>query len=257
MKNLVISELERVWSRGKTKGLLILFIGLTIFWGVFMKQSNIGFYDPETTMKLNSLNFGVFIVRDIHPLLVFVVLPMLYVDGFNGEYSLGYYRNVMVRPYEKWQFVASKIIAQMIVTFIIVLIMFVLTSILGEVFFDKVNSTEFFKVSGNFSFVGALIYRAKFYFVEFVILISVLSLSTLICSIIPNIVLAFMSIMGFFIGGIYVLGDDFFFFLSSGQDIFNVLGNVQSYKFYIIIVSFIVIGMASTLTLWKKKDFLY
>jgi hypothetical protein len=257
MKNLVVSELERVWSRGKTKGVLVLFIVVTILWGVFMKQSNMGFYDPETIMKLNSLNLGVFIVRDIHPLLVFVILPMLYVDGFNGEYSLGYYRNVMIRPYEKLQFMVSKIIAQIIVTFIVVFIMFILTSILGEVYFDKVYSTEFFKVSGSFSFVGALIYRAKFYFVEFVILVSVLSLSTLICSIIPNIVLAFMSIIGFFIGGIYVLGDNFFFFLSSGKDIFDVLGNVQSYNFYIIILSFIIVGITSTLILWKKRDFLY
>lgn len=257
MRNLVISELERVWSRGKTKGLLILFIGLTILWGVFMKQSDMGFYDPNTIMKLNSLNFGVFIVRDIHPLLVFVVLPMLYVDCFNGEHSLGYYRNVMIRPYEKWQFIVSKIITQMIVTFIVVVIMFVLTTILGNLFFDKVDSTEFFKVPGNFSFLGAFIYRAKYYFVEFVILISVLSLSALICTIIPNVVLAFMSIVGFFIGGIYVLGDNFFFFLSSGKDIFDVLGNVQSYNFYIIIVSFIIVGITSTLTLWKRKDFLY
>lgn len=257
MKNLVVSELERVWSRGKTKGLLVLFTIVTVLWGFFMKQSDMGFYDPDTIMKLNSLNFGVFIVRDIHPLLVFVVLPMLYVDCFNGEHSLGYYRNVMIRPYEKWQFIVSKIITQIIVTFIVVLIMFVLTTILGNLFFDKVDSTEFFKVSGSFSFVGALIYRAKFYFVEFVILVSVLSLSTLICSIIPNIVLAFMSIIGFFIGGIYVLGDNFFFFLSSGKDIFDVLGNVQSYNFYIIILSFIIVGITSTLILWKKRDFLY
>lgn len=256
MKLLIESELQRVWTRSKTKAILIILILITLAWSSCMRGWNVGFYDANNTMALNSLNLPVFILRDIHPALMFVFLPMLYVDGLNVEHTQGGYRNVMTRPYKKWQFIISKLIVQAIVTAIALIIIFIVSSLFGNLFFNSVESTKFFKNPNTLNFFGTLIYSLKFYSLEFLILFALLSVSSLICSIVPNGVLGVLLTIAFPVGTIYI-SDVFEFFLSSTKTIFDALGNSAPLSFYGILSSIIIIGIGGSIFLWQKKDWVF
>ncbi|HAG42189.1 MAG TPA: hypothetical protein DCL31_00795 [Clostridium sp.] len=256
MRQLIISEMERVWSRSKTKTLLITFILLSTLWSIAMGSWNVGFYDSNITMPLNSLNFSVFILRDIHPLLMFVILPMLYTDCFNAEYTSGSYRNVMTRPYKKTEFILAKLIAQAFITFVFLMILFIISSLFSKFFLDTVETTKFFNITKNFNSIEAFIYSFKFYVIEFLILFDILSISSLICGIIENSVLSFLAIIAVFLGSLYI-SDSFVFFLSSSKMIFDVLADSAPMSFFTILFFTTIIGISGTIALWKHKDWLF
>ncbi|WP_315120717.1 hypothetical protein [uncultured Clostridium sp.] len=256
MKRLIRSELERVINRPKTKVSFILLILITVLWGKLMGGWNVGFYDQNNTTTLNSLNFSMFILRDIHLPLMFIILPMLYGDALSEEKATGCYRNIATRPYKRWQFIAAKLISQIIVTFIIISSLFIISSICGNFFVQKVEYTTFMNQEKIFYFKDALIYGIKFYFMEFIIISALLSVMSMVASIIPNAILCILGTIGIFVGGIYV-SDNFILFLSSSENIFKILNGVASNNIYIILFSTIVIPTIISIFLWVKKDWLF
>ncbi|KNF09391.1 ABC-2 family transporter protein [Gottschalkia purinilytica] len=256
MINLVVSELERIWSRSKTKVILVMLILITLIWSNSMRQWNVGFYDANNTISLNNLNFSVFILRDLHIFLMFIALPLLYTDSLNAEHTMGSYRNIITRPYKKWHFIVSKLLTQTIITIIVLSIVFIITNLFAYFFLKPVDTTMFFKTKEVFDTTRALIYSLKFYGLEFFILLTLLSINSIICSIIPNSVLSMFITMGFFVGSIYV-SDIFEFFLSSTKTIFDILGGLPSLDFYSIILTLIVSGLSCSIIIWEKRDFLF
>ncbi|KXG76297.1 ABC transporter permease [Thermotalea metallivorans] len=257
MMALVVSELERIWSRSKTKFLFVLVVLSTLCISLFLKTMGIGFYTQEATATLNSLNFSVFALREIHLLLSLVVLPILFVDCLNAEYATGSLRLVMLRPYHKFEFFLGKWIALALTVSIFLLAIFVSNTLLGYLLLPSVSGTVFYHIDKIYTPFAAFLYSIRFYFWEWILCISLLSIGSAVCSLIPNAVVSIAAILGVVIGALYLSKDTFYFFIKSTEYIFYVLSGRVSPTSFIILFAVMISGFILSLILWQKRDFFY
>ncbi|MEK1829881.1 hypothetical protein AAAC51_14640 [Priestia megaterium] len=52
-------------------------------------------------MKIDSLNSAPLLLRDLSFAITFIVIPMFVADSFNGEYTSGALRMVLIRPHHR------------------------------------------------------------------------------------------------------------------------------------------------------------
>lgn len=257
MKELIISEFLRMRSRKKNKiCLLILIIAFlfTIFWdsSAFLGQG-IGFYTPDISCKLNSLNYPLFCMKNVIFILFIVVLPILFIDSLSGEYESGAYRLILVKPYTRMEFWFSKLIVQSLFTLMIFIIFFILSIIAGYALFPKVSSTTFYNSSINYTVVSAFLYNLKAVLLMCLVSNAILAISALISSVIPKAVISFIILLSILIGSLYV-GHGFDALLMPLEAIVKLLSSGERMKFYVPVISCIVIGLTLSTVIFSKKD---
>lgn len=115
MIRIIRSEWQRMWARKKTKVLLFGYLGLLLLMCRFLSAFKVSFYDPAHDVSLNSLNTAPFLFRELSFFLVFILVPLLAVDSFNGETRSGALRMVLIRPLARWRILAAKWALQAIV----------------------------------------------------------------------------------------------------------------------------------------------
>ncbi|SHE32983.1 hypothetical protein [Clostridium fallax] len=254
MKNLVISEFYRMIHSKKYKILLLIAYIVFILNGFYIRIFNLGFYDPLTTIELNSLNGAPFILREFHLFLFFIFCPIVFSDIFNHEDVSGSYRLIMLRPYKKIDFIISRIITSIIFTGLFVFSIAILGILFGYLFLDKTSSTVFFD-GNNYNLVGAFLYNLKFYGVEFIILLSLLGISSIVGILSPNSVIAYLGSLSLCVGLVY-LSQIFRFMAFSSQFIFDVLNNKNT-TLIISCTLIAVITLIASVIIFKRKDYLY
>lgn len=253
MKNIILCELDRMVKSKKNKYLFIISIVIFILFGLFIKSFNTGFYDQDTTIALNSLNTGPFIIREFHLYLVFVFCPMIFIESFNHENTSGAYRMVLVRGYEKKDYIISKLISCAIVSAIFMATVYIIGTIFGYITMDKVETTKYFNIGGEFNFVGALFYNLKFYALEYIIILAVLGVSAFVSVLANNSAIAYIVSLGLCIGSIYI-SDAFEFFFGSSKIIFDVLANINN-TFISTCIIIIVLTSIGSVFIFNKKDY--
>ncbi|MCY6355913.1 hypothetical protein [Clostridium sp. ZS2-4] len=253
MKPLIISELERIWQRKRTGIFLIIYILLTLGACMFLNFYKVSFYDPNTEIKLNSLNFAPFVMKEVHIVLMFVVCVMLFTDSLSYEKSIGAYRLVMIRPYKKYKFISSKWISLIITLLPFVLSTFLISTIFGMVYLPKVYSTTILNMTGLFSAADMMIFNLKFYFLELVILICLLAISSIVSLVVPNAVIGAISTI-VITGGLIYVHDKFDFLIINLQRIFEILTHVTEGTFSLMATCMIVIGFIVSAGVWSKRD---
>ncbi|RDY26833.1 hypothetical protein CHL78_011575 [Romboutsia weinsteinii] len=254
MKNIILCELDRTIKSRKNKVLFAVSIIIFILLGLFIKMFNVGFYDPETTIALNSLNTAPFIIREIHLYLLFVFCPMIFIESFNHENTSGAYRMVLVRGYKKKDYIISKLISCAIITAIFTIIIYIVGTLFGYLVMDKVEVTKYFNINKEYNLIGALFYNLKFYILEYLIMLTVLGISSIIGLLSKNSAIAYILSIGVCVGSIYI-SDSFEFFLTSTKTIFDVLANMNS-TFVITCIIIIVLSSLSSIYIFDKRDYL-
>ncbi len=253
MKNLIGSELERIFSSKKTKVTFIVSMILLILILFFVKIGETGFYDPKISVKLNSLNFAPFILREFHMVLAIIICPMLFTESFNSERTNGYYRMIMIRPYSKLQMFLSKWISQAITFGILILITFIITIVFGYLALPEASEANFFNIAGSFSKTGALLFNFKFYLCEYLVILAILSINALMGVLMPNSVLAFIGSVGVCLGSLYIV-DKLEFLIFSTKGIFDILSGISmSVLLYSLLI--IIIGFLSGMVLFVSIDY--
>lgn len=255
MKSLIKSELNRIIRSRKNIVLFILSVALFIGAASYIRIFNVGFYDPKITTELNCLNFAPFILRECHLFLLFVFCLMIFIDSFNNDMTSGVYRLIMIRPYKKRDFILSKIISCAIVTGIFMFLLYVIGTLFGYMFLEKVDYTTFFYIKGNFTPIKALIYNFIFYALEYLIILSALSISLLVSLVTFNSVIAYLVSLALMVGSIYI-SEAFSFFLTNTISIFDVLSQ-RNHSFLIVNLLIIIIGVVFSIEFFKKKDYFY
>ncbi|SHH36734.1 hypothetical protein [Tepidibacter thalassicus] len=255
MKNLILSELNRIINRKKNKILLIISIIVFFISAFFIKLFQVGFYDQITTMPLNSLNFPPFLLREYHLFIILVLCPTIFIESFNHENTSGCYRNIMLRPFSKFEFFISKIISCSLISALFIFSIFVLSTIYGYIFLPKVEYTNFFNINNTFSSLESFFYNFKFYLLEYLIILSFLGISCLTSLTNKNSTLAFLGSIGVCIGLLY-LSDKLSFLLFSTPSIFDMLSNTNNYVF-IYSSLIIIITISISIIIFIKKDYLY
>lgn len=247
-----MSECERMFKRKKTWvgiAIYLLLIGLEalFLYGV----GGVSFYSPEEAVLLNSLNTAPFFLRELGIFLIFIIIPMFVVDSFNGEYSSGAYRLVLLRPQGHVTLLAVKLCVQGTIIFVLLMVTWVIATLFGKIVFPAAEEVTFLN-TGFLEPFQAMMYSLSFYLIAFLILFALISIGSVISSVMPNAILSYIGIVGFVIWTIYV-SDQFLFFLSMSDSIFEIMGN-QQVSTFIIIASLILGSCIMNILIWKKRD---
>lgn len=251
VKNLIISELERILFRKKTLVLFLIYLGLIVGFGAFLSFFDIGFYNRETPAELNNLNLPLLVVKEAYFVFSLLILPLLFIDSFSAEISSGSYRLIMLRSASRFELLLSKIISQFIIVFSFLTSGF-LVSLIYSILGVKSVQTVSILDQENLTQVEALLYTAKFYGILFIISISIMIISYLVCTVFSNTVLNLLIILGILLGSLYI-SSAFAFFLIAGEYTFNLLNNGNS-TFFLINATIIVMGFLIVNFIWRKKD---
>ena len=256
MKQLVQSELQRLLMRRRTLIILVMSLLAFLFLAFFNSMFGVGFYDPIITTRLDSLNFSPFILRDYHFYFILIFCPFLTVETFNRERYSGEYRLVMIRPYSRMEFYSAKMISLCIIMAMMMFILWVIGNGLAYVMLPRVSETSFFEPSVVYSSFKAMIFGFKFYVIEFIILMSVIGIISLISLIVRNTVLSFLaSVFVLWIIGFSL--PTFEFLVSSTRSIFDVLlGMGMGWHVILYVMLTLVIGMGGSSIILKRSDYL-
>lgn len=254
MKNIWKSEVERTFKRKKTSvGILIYFL-LVALEGLFLYGVNgISFYNPDEEVMLNSLNTAPFFLRELGPFLIFILIPMFVVDSFNGEYSSGAFRLVLLRPQERLKLFIVKLGVQCMIIFGLLFVTCLVGMIFGKLVFPDVSEVSFFQTA-VLQPVEVFVYTLKFYTISFLILFAVIIIGSLISVLMPNVILSYIGILVFLAGSIYV-SDTFVFFLTFTDSIFEVLGS-QNDTLLLFVCLLIGISYIMNVIVWKKRNWM-
>ncbi|MEH6944200.1 ABC transporter permease [Bacillus sp. JJ722] len=254
MKNILISEIERTFKRKKTwVGILIYFglIGLECLFLLMVGGKS--FYDPTHAVTLNSLNTAPFLLRELGLFFQFVLIPMLVVDSFNGEYTSGAYRLILIRPQERTKLFLTKICVQGAIVLCLLLFTMVVGMIFGMSAFPDVTEVSFLNTD-PLQPMSVFFYVCKFYVIAYLILLAVIAIGSLISVLMPNTILSYIGIIGFLIGSLYV-SDHFAFFLAFSDSIFQVLGG-QNNMLLIIVFLLLFISYIINVATWRRRDWM-
>ncbi|MED3879739.1 ABC transporter permease [Priestia megaterium] len=253
MTGLFMSELERTFKRKKTAVVLGVYIGLLAFiWFIFFQRGGISFFDADHDVKIDSLNAAPLLLRDLSFAITFIVIPMFVADSFNGEYTSGALRMVLIRPHHRLKLFFVKWTVQCLLVFIILCITWVVGTCLGKIAMPHVNKTTF--LGGHtLGTLGALLYSLKFYGICFCIFIAVISIGSILSVLMPNSILSYVVTMGALIGSVYV-SDKLSFFFSVTDSVFHELSKESSEFLVNLLFPILLISLIINLFVWKKKD---
>lgn len=257
MKRLIASELERIFRSKRTKGLLIFYLIMIIANCIFRFKSPSGSYDGVNyNVPLNSLNFSLFVFYEIRFELLYIVLPILFIDSINYEQSIGAFRMYVIRPYKKYEFIISKWIALALTTFILVFIAFIVSAIFGYLFMPKVANVKFYSITHEYSTIGATLYTVRFFIIQFIICLCILSLAAVIGVIINNSIISILAVIAVNMGlGFYTKA--FEFLNNTTKYGFYILSGTAPISFYLILIATLLGGIVLSTFLWQKKDYIY
>lgn len=265
MNSLVRSEWERIWGRKKTIGCFIACFLILVLDTVFMHRSllysggavfyGFGMDHPYNETMLNALNFSTFLLRDLSFVLVTVFLPMLIADSFNGEYTSGALRLVLIRPPSRGQLLMAKWISQSLLVFLLIGLTFIYGTVVGWLLFPHVSETTYFQIDQPLSVLGAYGYNLVFYVFTFVVCLAILGLGSLISSLMPNAILAFLSTVGALVGAIYI-SDHLSFLINSGTTIYQIMSGPGMGFFVLKIALIMLISYVSTFVFWNKRNWI-
>ena len=253
MKNLILSEYERAFKRKKTIiGLLIVCFVLAFECVFLYAMDGVSFYDAEHAVKLNSINTAPFFLRELGIFLYFVLIPMFVVDSFNGEYSSGALRLVLIRPQNRIKVLLAKWFVQVSIFLGIMIFTWVVATVFGILCMPHVEETTFYQTGVMNPFSG-LLYTLVFYGIAFCIIIAVIGLCSLISMIMPNTIFAYAGTVVTLVGSLYI-HDVFDYFLTT-DSIFKVLGEPQA-AFFISLFLIISISSMINIGIWKMKQWM-
>ena len=255
MGRLIKSELYRMKKSKKYKIALIISIVLTLICCKFVEMFGVGFYNPLETASLNSLNFSTFLLREMGMLMLFVFVPLICIESFSSERTNGTLRMIATRPYSRSKIIISKLISTAIVIAIYLGITFLVIYLYGMIFLPSASGTEFYKLEGEFTAIGSVLYCLRFYFYEYFILLGFMGICALVSVITPNSVVAYIGSIAVTVGLGFVT-DKFTYLLSSAEYIFKILARTD---FSILVYGSIlfIISIIGSIFIFQKRDYRY
>ncbi|SFT00822.1 ABC transporter permease [Marininema halotolerans] len=255
MTELFMSEWERIWARRKTMVSFVIVILLSAMSTFLLQRGGIGFVTADLEVPLHALNFPVFLLKELGFVLSFVLLPMFFVDSFNGEYSSGAYRLVLVRPQSRKRLLLAKWSSMAAVIGIFLTIVFLFSQIAGWILYSAPSSVSFYPGEPSYSIVGAFGYSLLYYLIFFLIYLALLGLTSFISSIMPNAILAFFSIIAVILATLYA-PESLHYFLMNGQTTFQVLNGTGLYPFFGSLLTIILLSYGLVYGIWERKDWI-
>ncbi|EMA6342375.1 ABC transporter permease [Bacillus cytotoxicus] len=253
MKQLIISEFERIFARKKTKVILFIFILFLIGDAIFLAYVQLAIYSHNGSgTPLSQLNFQVVLAKEMYPILALLIFPILFVDSFNGERSSGAYRLVCIRSIERVKLLCGKWLTQFIVASIFLLLTFITGYVYGRLYIPSAEYTTFLHQDIKYNAMESFLYTLKYYGILLFITATILLLASFISLWMPNVVLSYFGTIGILFGVLYV-HHIFSYFILAGQEAIRILSNGDS-TFYLLNGTIFVVCMLFSVITWRAKD---
>ncbi|MGE7882939.1 ABC transporter permease [Bacillus sp. NPDC094077] len=253
MKQLMISEFERLFSRKKTKVMLFLFILALIGDAIFLDYGELAIYNRDGAWEtLSQLNFQVMLMKEVNPILALLIFPILFVDSFNGERSSGAYRLVCIRPVRRMKLLFAKWLTQFLIATMFLLLTFIVGYVYGRLYIPSAEYTTFLHPEIKYDAVEAFMYTLKYYAAFVFITATILLLASFVSLWMPNVVLSYFGTIGILFGALY-FDNTLSYFIVTGQEVIRILSNEYSI-FYLMNGTILVVCMLFSFITWRTKD---
>ncbi|MGG0730082.1 ABC transporter permease [Bacillus paramycoides] len=253
MKQLLISEFERIFDRKKTKVLIIIFGLLLILHSVWAHNFGVAIYDTKGTEAiLSNLNFPIAVTREWYFTLFLLIFPILFIDSFNSEISSGAYRLIMIRPVSRWELLLAKWITQMSIVSLFLLIAFIESYVYGTFFIRHAEGTFFLDKQVIYGTGASILYTVKYYVILWFIASALLMLSSFISLWFQNSIITYFVIVGLLVAGLYV-NEEMSYFLIGSESILRILSG-EKVTFYLINGTILGGCAIAAMFSWCKKD---
>ncbi|MFB5660288.1 ABC transporter permease [Alteribacillus sp. HJP-4] len=163
MKNLFLSEWERLWSRQSIWLLLAFMPALSLITALLFLRSNQGM-SPNRPDYATALNFPVLGLSE-HLFITFNIILLL-LAGYiiTEEYQKGQLRLILLRSYSMSQIFVSKLAVMAVVLFLFLFVYFLSSALVGAVFFEKPSQSLLF-ISENIVSNRAMMFYSFYYYV--------------------------------------------------------------------------------------------
>ncbi|MWV43210.1 ABC transporter permease subunit [Paenibacillus sp. HJL G12] len=253
MIQLMQSDWQRMWKRKKTMVSLLIFVGIVLLDCLFLMMQNLGAFDNVSTVPLTAQNFSLFLLKEVSFFLVLIIGPILMIDSFNGEYHGGQLRLVLIRPISVMRLFAAKWINLAIIMGMFVLVTFTVGEIFGHLFKPSVDSVVFLNPDRSYSSAGAFMYCLESYGLFMLIVLAQLSLTGLICTVLPSPIICYLGWVGVAVGSMYV-SNTFSFLLFGMSTIFQWMAGSYSHAFIMPLFGCMILGLAVTMFWWNRRN---
>ncbi|PFK37788.1 ABC transporter permease [Bacillus cereus] len=253
MRYILKSEFERIFERKKTKILMIIFGLLLVLNSVWVHQFGVAIYDSKgIEVVLSNLNFSVAVAREWYFPLFLLIFPILFIDSFNSEISLGAYRLIMIRPVSRGKLLVAKWMTQVSIISLFLSFAFVISYSYGMLFVQHAEQTVFLNKQVTYDAGAAFLYTIKYYLILWFIASSLLMLTSFVSLWFPSSIITYFVTIGLIVAGLYV-NDGVGYFLIGSKVILRVLSG-ENPTFYIINGTILGGFALASIFYWRKKD---
>ncbi|WP_242307538.1 hypothetical protein [Bacillus cereus group sp. BfR-BA-01331] len=255
MKRLVLSEIERIFSRKSTKILFAISIVFPIifFYLCQLRWKFSTYIVDGVELPLNSLNYPVTQMGEYNALLIFILLPLFFSESLSSEIDSGAYKMILLRQSQKWKLLASKWISLAIIYLGMLICTYFTNALIGYLFLPKVNYTTYYNITENLNSLYSTVYNLKFYLIMLVVHMALLAAISLLSLIVQKPILTFLGSIALLIVCMYVFTPVNIIFFQTSQVAFSILGGAFNLN-YVFIFSMIVLLLFSlSVWMWNKK----
>lgn len=255
MQRLILSEIERIYSRKSTKVLFIISVLFPIIsYSLFQLRWNFTTYIVDgIKIPINSLNYPITQVNEYNALLVFILLPLFFSESLSSEIDSGAYKMILLRPLKKWKLIVSKWISLATVYIVIILCTYLTNVLIGYLFMPKVESTIYYNIDKNLNLLDSTIYNLKCYLIMFGIHIALLAAISLLSVIVQKPILTFLGSITLLVSGIYLFTPVKIIFFQTSDIAFSILGGAFELHYVFIFLLGILLFFSLSLWIWNKK----
>ncbi|MCJ8011000.1 ABC transporter permease [Paenibacillus sp. KQZ6P-2] len=253
MMQLLQSDWQRMWKRKKTFVSMLIFVGIVVLDCLFLMMQNLGAFDNVSTVPLTAQNFSLFLLKEVSFFLVLIIGPILMIDSFNGEYHGGQLRLVLIRPISFMKLFAAKWINLAVIMAMFLVATFAIGELFGHLFKPSVDTVVFLNPDRSYSPAGAFMYCLESYGLFMLIILAQLSLTGLICTVMPSPIICYLGWVGVALGTVYV-SDTFSFLMFGMSAIFQWMAGSYTHALLMPVFVCMVLGFACTMLWWNRRN---
>lgn len=252
VKDLVKSELSRIFARKKTVVFLTIFMILTILDSMFIHFfGQVIFNRHGVSAPLTQHNFPVALGKEIFLFLHFFIFPILFIDSFSGELSDGSYRFVMTKPVSRMHLLFSKWLSQIIITLLFFAIVIVIAYGYSFLFIESITATMFLHPTKVYSPIESFLFTMVFYGLLFLISCCVLMIASFVAFYIHPII-SYVVTVGMMVIPV-LIHKNFWFFILPGEEVLRIV-HERDVTFLILTMFIITVGLLVNSFAWNKRD---
>lgn len=168
MKQLILSEWQRLWAR-KTTWISFMVIPAVLIAFIRNYVKIDALFAPDNIRYVSFLNFPSRVLSEECLLIFDIIMVVLIIMAVTSEYREGQLRMVMIRSYSFNEIFTAKYIVMLATSFLLLLINFIFSYILGYFALPK-EGGKIAYYSRKFTLSESMIYNLKYYIISFLVL---------------------------------------------------------------------------------------